>query len=296
MTLPTFLGIGAPRAGTTWLNTLLASHPDVYTPTLRDEINFFDKYYEWGLDWYQDLFPLSDQAGSYRAIGEVTPRYLECDECPKRIFETLPESKLIVLLRHPIDRAYSQYGLFVQRRNYRGSFEDFIADYPRSLERGRYSRYLKRYLGYYDRSKILALIFEETVSDVHSAKKTLAEFLEIDVDRFPTRAGKRKVNPSSIPKFQLLSGLVAMTGRQFRRWHLEPIVDFVMRTSILKLITKGKPLPPLDQALKSKLSQSYRREFEELESCMQIDLSAWRLPKDPQSRPARQTAVGVRAS
>jgi hypothetical protein len=296
MTLPTFLGIGAPRAGTTWLNTLLASHPDVYTPTLRDEINFFDKYYELGPDWYQALFPSSVQAGKYQAIGEVTPRYLECDECPKRIFAMLPESKLIVLLRHPIDRAYSQYGFFVQRRNYRGSFEDFIADYPRALERGLYSRYLKQYLHYFDRSRILALIFEETVSDINTTKKTLAKFLNIDEDRFPPSSGKRKVNPSSIPKFQLLSGFVAMTGRQFRRWHLEPIVDFVMRTGILKLLTKGQPLPPLNVELKKNLSKSYRNEFEELEQCMQINLRSWRIPEELGDQPQLHTSVRESAS
>ncbi|MGD8869483.1 MAG: sulfotransferase, partial [Gemmatimonadales bacterium] len=141
MTLPNFLGIGAPRAGTTWLNTLLASHPDVFTPTVRDEINFFDYYYERGVEWYETLFPEPESAVRYRAIGEITPQYLECEECPERIFTLLPDSKLIVMLRHPVARAYSQYGLYVQRRNYKGSFEDFVAAKPRSLERGFYSRY-----------------------------------------------------------------------------------------------------------------------------------------------------------
>jgi hypothetical protein len=276
MPLPDFLGIGAPRAGTTWLNTLLASHPAVYTPTLRDEINFFDKYFDYGLGWYESLFPPPRDAKRYQVLGEITPRYLECDECPERIFQILPESKLIVILRHPIDRAYSQYGLYVQRRNFRGSFEEYLDEYPRALERGVYSRYLKRYLRYYERNRILALIFEETVTNVSETKKKLANFLEIAVDEFPPSAGVGKVNSSSIPKFQFLSGFVAKTGRQFRRWHLEPIVDFVMRTRILKILTKGEPFPPLDKELKHRLSQAYRDEFNEVEECMQIDLSCWR--------------------
>ena len=56
MTLPTFLGIGVQRAGTTWLHTLLNSHPDVYMPTHRKEIRFFDRYYERGLSWYEEFF------------------------------------------------------------------------------------------------------------------------------------------------------------------------------------------------------------------------------------------------
>ncbi len=170
MTLPTFLGIGAPRAGTTWLNTLLRSHPDVYTPGLRDEINFFDQYYERGLGWYETLFPPGEKAVRYRAIGEISPQYLECAACPQRIHATLPRCKLILMLRHPVTRAYSQYGFFVQRRNFRGSFQEFLAARPRALERGFYSRYVKHYLQYFDRTQILALIFEEAVVDVDKTK------------------------------------------------------------------------------------------------------------------------------
>jgi hypothetical protein len=248
----------------------------VYTPSLRDEINFFDKYYERGLDWYESLFPPPEDAAKYRAIGEVTPQYLECEECPERIFKTLPESKLIIMLRHPVDRAYSQYGFFVQRRNYRGRFEDFVAAMPRSLERGFYSRFVKRYLRFFDRSQILAMVFEGAVRDVDGTKQRLAEFLDIDADEFSSAAGSRKVNPSSVPRLQFLYGLVAKTGRRFRKWHLEPVVDFVMRTRIPRILAKGNSLPPLDEQLKKSLSQRYDDEFHELERCLQIDLSRWR--------------------
>lgn len=276
MTLPNFIGIGAPRAGTTWLNTLLPSHPDVYTPTLRDEINFFDRYYERGLDWYGTLFPPPELAEGYQAIGEISPQYLECSECPERIFTTLPDSKLIVMLRHPVTRAYSQYGFFVQRRNFRGSFEDFVAAYPRSLERGFYSRYIKRYLRFFERAQILVLVFEEAVVDVIKTKKALSDFLNIDVEKFPSSAGSSKVNPSSVPTYQFLYGFVAKTGRQLRRWQLEPVVDFLMRTNIPNFLAKGNPMPPLNEELKRQLSQRYQEEFNELEQCLQIDLSCWR--------------------
>ena len=276
MTLPNFLGIGVPRGGTTWLNTLLPSHPDVYTPTLRDEVRFFDQYYERGLNWYETLFPPPEHAAKYQAIGEISPQYLECDECPERIFNTLPESKLIIMLRHPVNRAYSQYGFYVQRRNYRCSFEDFLATKPGALQRGFYSRYLKRYLRYFDRTQILALLFEDAVIDIFKTKKTLADFLDIAVDKFPSSAGSGKVNPSSVPTFQSLYGFVAKTGRQLRKWHLEPVVDFVMRTSMQEILAKGNSLPPLDEELKKQLSQSYQDESDELEQCLQIDLSCWR--------------------
>lgn len=279
MTLPTFLGIGAPRAGTTWLNTLLASHPEVYVPTLRDEIRFFDQYYDRGLGWYERLFP-PEPADGYRAIGEVSPQYLECEACPERIFETLPHAKLIVILRHPVDRAYSQYGFYVQRRNYRGSFHDFLAAYPRALKRGFYSRYLIRYLRLFGRSAILPLIFDEVFSDVSGTKEIVAEFLGISADRFDPATGAEKVNPSSIPRFQSLYGIVAMTGRELRKWRLEPLVDWVMRTRLQSILGKGRPVPRLDANVKRELSKAYREEFSALEACMGISLDRWRDPDD----------------
>lgn len=274
MTLPTFLGIGVTRAGTSWLNTLMASHPDVYVPALRDEIRFFDENYDRGLAWYEKLFCPPEEADRYRAIGEISPQYLECEECAERIHAAVPEARLIVILRHPVNRAYSQYGFFVQRRSYRGSFEKFVAERPDSLDRY-YSRSLKRYLRYYDRSRILALVFEDAFSDVEAMKSNVAEFLDIDVAGFPTAAGNGKVNASSVPKFPFLSGFVAKTGNLLRRARLEPVVDLFMRSQVHRLLYRGAPLPPLDPELKGRLSERFEDEFPELERLMQIDLSSW---------------------
>lgn len=276
MTLPTFLGIGVPRGGSTWLHTLLTSHPDVYMPTRRKEIRFFDRYYERGLGWYETFFCPPEHADRYQAIGEISTQYYNCEECPKRIFATLPEIKLIIMLRNPIDRAYSHYGFVVQRRNYRGSFEDFLATRPRALEKGFYSRYLKQYLRHFDRTQILALLFEDVFIDIFTAQKTLADFLHIAVDKFPPSVTGGKVNASSVPTHQFLYGLIVKTGRRLRKRNLEPIVDFVKRLGIDRILAKGGSLPPLDEELKEHLSQLYQDEFDELEQCLQIDLSCWK--------------------
>jgi hypothetical protein len=276
ITLPTFLGIGVQRAGTTWLHVLLSSHPDVYMPSQRKEIRFFDKYYDRGLAWYSTFFCPSEEAQRYRAIGEISTQYYETEGCAERIFATLPKSKLIIMLRHPVNRAYSQYGFVVQRRNYRGSFRDFLTDRPKALEKGFYSRYLNEFLRYFDRSQILALVFEDVFVDLAKTKKTIADFLEIDVEKFPSSTTNGKVNASSVPAHQSLYGLVVKTGRRLRKFKMEPVVDFVMRLGIQRFLSKGKTLPPLDEQLKRQLSKSYQREFDELERCLRIDLSSWR--------------------
>jgi hypothetical protein len=276
MTLPTFLGIGVQRGGSTWLHTLLASHPDVYMPTRRKEIRFFDRYYDNGLGWYEGFFCPPEEASKYLAIGEISPEYYECEKCPERIYNTFPEIKLIMMLRHPISRAYSQYGFNVQRRNYRGSFENFLATRPRALEKGFYSRYLREYLHYFDRKQLLPLVFEDVFTDISKTKTKVADFLEISADKFPSSDNKEKVNASTVPTHQSLYGFVVKTGRKLRKRNLEPVVDFVMRLGIQRFLSKGEPLKPLDKDLKKRLSQVYQDEFDELEKCLQIDLSSWR--------------------
>jgi hypothetical protein len=81
-----------------------------------------------------------------------------------------------------------------------------------------------------------------------------------------------------------LYGFVVKTGRKLRKKNLEPVVDFVMRLGIQRFLSKGDPLQPLDKELKKQLSQAYYEEFDELEKCLQIDLSSWRNEKPHKER------------
>jgi sulfotransferase family protein len=276
MTLPTFVGIGVPRGGTTWLHTLLAGHPDVYMPTRRKEIRFFDRHYERGLEWYESFFCPPSERGRYRAIGEISPQYLYCQACPERIASSLPDAKLVVTLRHPVERAYSQYGFVVQRRNYRGTFEDFLAERPSALERGFYSRHIRNYLRVFERSRLLPLVFEDVFADLDAARRRVAGFLHVDAEGFDAAAGEKKVNASTVPRHGRASGVAVTVGRRLRRWKLEPLVDLGRRAGVQQAIARGTTLPALDDETKQELSERYAEEFEELESCLGIDLSRWR--------------------
>ena len=276
MILPTFLGIGVQRAGTTWLHQLLAGHPEIYMPVRRKEVRFFDKYYEYGAEWYASFFPPPEEAGRYTAIGEISTQYYDCNACPERIYNTLPESKLIIMLRHPVSRAYSHYGFCVQRRHYRGSFEQFLKERPKSLQKGYYSQYLKKYLRYFDRKQILVLISEDVFVDAEKAKLTIANFLQIDAGRFALPAGSKKVNASSLPAHPVLYRTAVTIGRKLRKVHLEPLVDLVMRLGVQRTLSHGRTLPGLDEELKAQLSRLYVNDFDELERRMQIDVSVWR--------------------
>jgi hypothetical protein len=120
------------------------------------------------------------------------------------------------------------------------------------------------------------MLFEEVFIDTFKTKKTIAYFLDIAVDKFPASLTSDKVNASSLPKFRSLYRFVVKTGRRLRRRNLEPVVDFVMRTRLQRILAKGNSLPPLNEGLKRQLSQTYQAELDELEQCLHIDLSRWR--------------------
>jgi hypothetical protein len=274
MTLPTFLGIGVPRAGTTWLHTLLSGHPDAYLPTRRKEVRFFDRHFDRGLEWYEGFFSPPEGTDGYGAIGEISPQYLYGPECPARIASVLPSAKLLVMLRHPVDRAYSQYGFLLQRRNYRGSFEEFLRTRPRALEMGHYSTYLRRYLDRFDRRQILPVVFEQAVPSGDTVRHELAAFLGISEGGFPVST--ERVNASTMPRYPRIANLAVKTGRRLRRRHLESVVDLGGRLGVRRFMTSGTRVPKLDVHIKSELSRRYLDEFDALEELLGIDLSCWK--------------------
>ena len=103
--LPDFLCIGAQKAGTTTLQALLLQHPQVYLPPQK-ELQYFSLRFDAGLAWYSQAFA---GAAAGQRCGEITPYYLFHPQAPLRIRALLPQVRLIVLLRDPVERALSQY-------------------------------------------------------------------------------------------------------------------------------------------------------------------------------------------
>jgi hypothetical protein len=275
LTLPTFLGIGVPRGGTTWLHGLLDAHPEIFMPSRRKEVRFFDAHFEKGTDWYEAFFCGPEERGAFRAIGEVSPQYIYCHECPRRIAETLPGVRLVLMLRHPVDRAYSQYGFVLQRRNFQGSFQDFLASRPKALEYGYYSRYVRKFLDIFPRSDLLPLVSEQAFADVPGTCRQLSVFLDVPAEGFAVDTGRSTVNRSTIPKAQRVAGMGVSVARRFRRMGLEPVVDAARRAGVQRVF-RGAAVPRLDPALKAELSRAYNSEFDVLEDLLEVDLSPWR--------------------
>jgi hypothetical protein len=104
---PTFLIIGAQKAGTSSLFRYLSQHPGIRLPQ-RKELHFFDVRYGNGVEWYEGQFPRQGLSSGYIS-GEASPYYLFHPLVPERVYRNYPDIRLIVLLRNPVDRAYSHF-------------------------------------------------------------------------------------------------------------------------------------------------------------------------------------------
>ncbi|MCZ6597764.1 MAG: sulfotransferase domain-containing protein [Planctomycetota bacterium] len=129
--LPDFLVIGAKKCGTTALYAYLTQHPSI-APAFKKEIYFFNAFYGKGRYWYQGFFPTvferrrAHSAGRAFLTGEATPDYLFNPHAPTRTFATVPEARLIAILRNPVDRAYSFYHHNLRAGVEHLSFEDAV--------------------------------------------------------------------------------------------------------------------------------------------------------------------------
>ncbi len=218
--LPDFLIIGAQKCGTTWLAAMLRQHPDVYMPD--QEIHFFDKAgnYEKGMDWYISHF---EGAEDRRRVGEKTPDYFWADgrggeghmpDVHRHIHGHLPDVKLIVTLKNPVDRAVSAVKHLIRtgRISPLHRMDDLLTGEKSALldsfgvfEVGRFFTLLSSYLKLFRRDQILVLFFEEDiVQRPNEGLKKVCAFLDID-DAFRFSGMAQKVNRFNGCKLHLIA-------------------------------------------------------------------------------------------
>lgn len=184
--LPDFLVIGTMRGGSSSLFRYLSVHPDVARP-LRKEVEYFTRHHDRGERWYRQHFPVRARARLAASRGrslrtfDATPHYLFHPDAPRRAAELLPAAQLVVLLRDPVERAYSHYRhmreLGFEELDFRAAVaaEDarlapevermqtdpdyFSRIHHRFsyLSRGRYAEQLERWREHYPRSSMLII-------------------------------------------------------------------------------------------------------------------------------------------
>ena len=276
--LPTFLGIGTPKSGTSWLHDVLQGHPDIWVPARR-EVHYFDRHYDRGPGWYRRFFPPSRQRGRYRAVGEVTPHYLYHERAPERIAAMPSVRGLIVVVRNPVDRAYSHYWFRARIENYRGSFEDFLTARAEATTWGFYARHLANYTARFAKDRILVLVYERLFADLDGHLRTLGDFLGVDGAAFPAVACGRRVNPRSLPRLRRTYAYSFAAARWLVGRDLYGVVRWARKLGLERLLgTRGDHAirDPMKADTRARLEGLFERDIERLQAMFDLDLSAWR--------------------
>lgn len=273
---PNFLGIGAYGAGSTWLYDLLLTHPQVFVPTVHKELHYFAHNFEKGAAWYEQFFPRTEDAGSYRAIGDISPGTLYDPAAPGRIRAYGSIDKFLVIVREPFARAISSYKKYLQYRRFEGSFERFMETHPEQVEQGLYARYLEPFIQEFGSDRFHIIIFEEAVVDVGLAKRELAQFLNVAPDAFPSEAGNREVNVSRLPRLPGAYAFMVGASRKLQDMNMYWLINLGHTFGLKSLLLGGRSIKV---NIDDRISQHYRALFQpskaDLEAILGRRISAW---------------------
>jgi len=189
---PDFVGIGAQKAGTTWWHDLIAAHPRVASrPDIHKERHFFDRYATTAFGSadgarYHGWFPRMPGL----LAGEWTPDYLQFAWAPALLAEAAPATRLLVILRDPVDRLRS--GLSHHRRHVGPLTMQACAD---AVNRGFYDQALARWLEHFPPEQLLLLQYERCAADPRGELARTYEFLGLAP--FVPAAIERRVSGST---------------------------------------------------------------------------------------------------
>jgi len=264
--LPNFLIIGAPRCGTTWIQNNLALHPEVYAPSTK-ELHFFDRHYDNGIDWYEQQFAGADAP----VVGEATPAYLYPEEVPCRIKRHIPDAKLIVSLRDPVERAHSHFCYRLPEQRAQGltlSFEQKLEQSPRLVAESRYAAPLQRYLDLFPRENVLVVLHQDIARRPEALLVDLYAFLGIDV-RFRSPLCENKINMSASRAGR--SSLAYKLSRGLKKYGLPRLSSALDRLN-------RRELPGVDATTREKLLYTYfRADIEDVERLTGRNLAGWKV-------------------
>ncbi len=281
--LPNFLILGAPRSGTTHLYRGLRQHPDVFMSDFKEPMFFAYEGHprasvvsERGA--YEALF--SGSTG-FKAVGEASTLYLYSEEAARNIRRTIPDARLIGILRHPAERAFSQY-----------TFQRFLEDEPFTTfedalqaedERARgphnpfhlyqrvglYSRQIRRYQDLFPASQLLWLLQDDLERDPDQAFAQI--FAHIGVNTAFRPDLRHKTNASGVPQHRTLFRLVKSAGRTVKQFLPETWVTRLSGSAHSTMLSR----PAMRPATRSALVEFFADDIRNTATLIDRDLSHW---------------------
>ena len=282
-TRPTYVGIGAQKCASTWLHRMLEAHPQVCVPSVK-EVDFFSYRYDRGYQWYERCFAgRHDSNQPARASGEISPSYFSEPAVPARVASYLPEAKILVSLRDPVQRALSNHRHEVKEGHLTGddlSFEYGLRNNPMYVEQGRYATHLKKWLRHFARDQVLVILMDDVEADPRGVCRKVYEFVGVDESFVPPGHEERQ-NGSYATRSPTLTRLKDAAYATTRAPGLRWAWDFAAAAGLkplyrgLNVVPSEAVIPPPQPQTLAHLRQTFEPEIRELETLLDRSLGSW---------------------
>ncbi|MBK8970414.1 MAG: sulfotransferase domain-containing protein [Hahellaceae bacterium] len=276
---PTFIGIGAQKCASSWIYRVFSDHPEAFVSTPK-ELDFFSFNYEKGFEWYEKHFNASiDQ----KAIGEISPSYFPDTDAPARAARYNPELKIIVNLRDPIERAYSNHLHEVRLGNLTGadlSFERGLKNNPMYTNQGLYAEHLSRWMQFFPRENFLVIFQEDVKTSAEHETRHLYDFLGINRDH-RSEFTDQKANESYLPKSQNREDRFKSVGKTLNRIGMGAVARSLRKSSFYQNIKSQNRLnireivPPMRPETRKELELLFAQDSQALAKLINRNALPW---------------------
>jgi len=283
MQLPNFIIGGALKCGTTSLFYQLDQHPEVFMCEPKEPRYFLyeiaqaeqsDKralnFPARTLEEYAALF---EGSAGFKAIGEASAHYFNWPAIAPKIKDTLPDVKIIFMLRNPIDRAYSHYLHAVRIGAENRPVEEGLAVTESRISLGCYAEKLETWFATIDSKQTKIIIFDDFVKNGLHVFADVCRFLDIDDSFTPDLSVQNK---GGRVKNQRLDLFLEKVKSHPLRKTINPLVPKSIRAAFKDMRQRNmEKAPPLPPAIVLQLSDYYKDDIKRLETLIDRDLSAW---------------------
>jgi hypothetical protein len=271
--LPEIIGAGPGRTGTTWLHRVLEGHVDL--PYGVKETQFFNTFYDKGIDWYARHFRY---ATGERKIVEICPYFFH-PLAYERIKANIPNCRIITTLRDPVDHSFSAYKLVIHYAWEHGSFDEVLKSRP-NLGGGKpYSRYLKKWFDTFGRENVLVTMYDELRTQPQSYLNRVTDFMGIERIALAARPQIR----DDVHSFARAprNRKIARRARKVMYWmqsrQAYGAINLLERAGVWNfLYSGGEPFGRLTEEQVERMRERSLPEVEALEELLGMDLSAWK--------------------
>lgn len=229
---PNFLFIGPDKSGSTWLYEALRQHRQVFLPSVK-ELFFFDQFYDKGWSWYSRYFQNAGE--QHHIVAEICHDYLFSPLACQRIAHELPSAKLMVCLRDPSQRAFSEYLYMLKVGLLTCDFETALKQIDHLVDNGCYVKHLSRYLEHFNRNQIHVAIFDDFAADPQRFFDSVCDFLRVEHATLPKDL-KLKVLPAAKPRLRHVAKFARSMGWKVRQMGLPEVVGKIRESPLLNRV------------------------------------------------------------